>query len=302
MRITFLGTSGMVPTKERNVQGIHMEFKGQGVLLDCGEGTQRQLSIANINPQKITTILISHWHGDHVSGLIGLIQTLGNFSEGEKRIRLFGPEGTKHHLDHLMNSCLFETQLEIDVNEIDAPELTTIHETSSYRIDAVNLDHSVPCLGYRFVRTEYRKMDENALQRHNIAPGPDVGRLQQGKTVMADKQEITPDMVSWRMPERHISFIFDTKLCQACYDLAQDSRLLISEAVYTHDLEEKANQYKHMTAQQAAQVASEAGAEQLILTHFSQRYKDLDPLLSDAKELFENVTCAYDLMNVNLNL
>ena len=279
-----------------------MEFNGEGLLLDCGEGTQRQLSIANINPQKITTILLSHWHGDHVSGLIGLIQTLSNFSEEEKTIRLFGPRGTRKHLDNLMNSCLFETQLDIEVNEIDTPELTTILEKNTCRIDAVNLEHSVPCLGYRFVRKTYRRMDESALQQYNIAPGPDVGRLQHGTTITVDGKKVEPDMVSQLVPQEHISFIFDTKLCQGCYDLAEDARLLISEAVYTHDLEEKANQYKHMTARQAAQVASEAGAQELILTHFSQRYKDLAPLLEDAKELYDAVTCAYDFMTVNLKL
>ncbi|MFP4119326.1 MAG: ribonuclease Z [Candidatus Woesearchaeota archaeon] len=302
MKITFLGTSGMVPTKERNVQGIHIEHKGEGILLDCGEGTQRQLSIANINAQKITTILISHWHGDHVSGLIGLIQTLGNFSGGEKKIKLFGPEGTKAHLNNLLNSCLFETNIEIEVKEVNASRLTTIHETDTYSIEAIDLEHSVPCLGYRFTRKDYRKMDNEALSRYGIKPGPLVGRLQEGRKVTVNGTTITPEMVSTTIPAEHVAFILDTKLTRGCYDLAENARLLVSEAVYTHELENKAIEYKHMTARQAAQVASEAGVQELILTHFSQRYKDLQPFVDDAKELFERVSCAYDFMTLKLKL
>ncbi|MGM5481432.1 MAG: ribonuclease Z, partial [Nanobdellota archaeon] len=300
MKITFLGTSGMVPTKDRNVQGIHIEYRGEGILLDCGEGTQRQLTIANINAQKITTILISHWHGDHVSGLIGLIQTLGNFSGGEKTLRIYGPKGTKTHLNNLLKSCLFETNIDIEVKEIDAPELTTFYENDVYKLQAINLEHSVPCLGFRFTRKEYRKINNKKLEEHGIKPGPMVGRLQHGERVTVKGTTIDPDMVSRLIEQDHIAFILDTQLCEGCYTLAEDARLLVSEAVYTHELEDKAREYKHMTARQAAQVASEAGAQELILTHFSQRYKDLQPFLDDAKELFENVSCAYDFMTMKL--
>ncbi|MGM5479836.1 MAG: ribonuclease Z [Nanobdellota archaeon] len=302
MKLTFLGTSGMVPTKERNVQSIHLDFRGEGILFDCGEGTQRQLSLANINPQKITTILISHWHGDHVSGLIGLIQTLGHFSDEQKTITIIGPKGSKTHFNHMINSCLFEHTLDINIIEIDAPELTTCIERDNYTIDAINLEHSVPCLGFRFVRKEYRKINTEKILEYNIKPGPAIGLLQQGKTITVEGRKISPEEVSTLIPAKHISFILDTKLCNACYELALSARLLISEAVYTSEYEEKALKYKHMTARQAGQVASEAGAKELILTHFSQRFKDLRPLLDDAKELFENTSCAYDFMKIKLVL
>lgn len=302
MRLTFLGTSGMVPTRERNVQSIHIEHKGEGILLDCGEGTQRQMILTNINAQKITTILISHWHGDHVSGLIGLIQTLGNFSDGEKTVRLFGPVGTKEHLGNMLRGCLFETDLDLEVEEVDAPDLKTVLDKDTFRIDAVNLDHSVPCLGYRFVRKAYRKMDETLLEKHGVKQGPLVGRLQDGYTVTVNGDSVEPDMVSTLVPSQHIAFIFDTRLTESCYTLADSARLVVSEAVFTHDLINKADEYKHMTARQAAQVASGAGAEELIITHFSQRYKDLQPLLDDAKELFIETTCAYDFMTVDIQL
>ena len=101
MEIVFLGTSAMVPTKERNVTGIFLKYKGEGILLDCGEGTQRQMNIAGINRNSVTKILVSHWHGDHVSGIVGLLQTMAN-KESNPKVEIFGPKGTKEHIKHMM--------------------------------------------------------------------------------------------------------------------------------------------------------------------------------------------------------
>ncbi|MFP4523061.1 MAG: ribonuclease Z [Candidatus Nanoarchaeia archaeon] len=301
MNLTFLGTAGMVPTKERNVQSIYLDVNGKGILFDCGEGTQRQLQMANLNAQKITTIFISHWHGDHVSGLVGILQTIGNFCGEEKTIQLYGPKGSKDYFTHLMNSCIFESKILVEVIEITAKELTTVLDENSYYIQAQNLDHSVPTLGFRFVKKERRKLDKKKLIEYNLAQGPHLNDLQLGKTITYEKKTIYPDDVSVLCAQRSIAFIFDTQLCDACFDLAQDADVLISEAVYLQELEHKAQEYKHMTAYQAANVASQSGVKKLILTHFSQRYKDVSPLCDEAKELFVNTMCAFDLMKLELD-
>ncbi len=300
MELVFLGTAGMVPTKERNVQSIYLDYNGTGILLDCGEGTQRQMQHAKLNAQKIKTILISHWHGDHVSGLVGLLQTIGNFSgQDAKPLRLFGPKGTKKYLNHLMNSCIFEKKVDLDVTEVDAKKLKTIFETEEYDISAINLDHSTPCIGYRFSIKPVRRMNQAKLTKLGIK-GPNVGKLQEGKTIMHNGKKINPDTISTITPGKSVAFIFDTQLVDACHDLAENADLVVSEAVYLHELEHKAEQYKHMTAQQAAQVASMAGAEELILTHFSQRYKEVTLLEKEAKAVFPNTTCAYDFFKKKL--
>ncbi|MCA9477666.1 MAG: ribonuclease Z [Nanoarchaeota archaeon] len=299
MKVVFLGTSGMVPTKERNVQGIYLDYNGEGILLDCGEGTQRQIQHAGLNAQKIKKILISHWHGDHVSGLLGLLQTIGNFSGDDKTIKLFGPVGSKQYLEHLTKSCVFDVQLNLEVIELNPTGLETFFENEDYALQAILLDHSVPCLGFKFLRKERRKMNQAALQEKGVQ-GELVGQLQSGKSVEVKGISISPEEVSVIEPSRSVSFIFDTRICDACYTLAQDSDLLVSEAVYKDDLQDKAQEYGHMTALQVAQVASQSGVEQLILTHFSQRYKDVGELEEEAKSLFENTSCAYDLMKVNL--
>ena len=301
MKLVFLGTSGMVPTKERNVQSIYLEYKGEGILLDCGEGTQRQIQFAGLNAQKIKRILISHWHGDHVSGLVGLIQTVGNFAgDQEKTVYLYGPKGTKEHFNHLMNSCIFETRLKVQIVELEPNSLETFYENEDYQLKAVSLEHSVPCLGFRFERKEKRNIQLKKLQELNVPQGPHLKDLQQGKNIIYEGRSVEVDDVTTLEKPHAISFIFDTKLCDACYSLAENSDLLISEAVYKHDLLNKAEEYKHMTAHQAAQLANESGVGELILTHFSIRYKDVAELEIEAKDLFENTRCAYDLMKLEL--
>ena len=297
-KVTFLGTAGMVPTKERNVQSIYLDYNGEGILLDCGEGTQRQITLAKLNAQKIKKILISHWHGDHVLGLPGLIQTIGNFAPEGKQLTIYGPEGSKKYFDNLMNSSVFETKLEINLVELKPKELEIFYETEDYRLLAAPLEHSIPCLGFRFERKEKIKILKNKLPKN--LTGQLIGKLQSGKSIVFENKTINSEDVTIIEPSKSLAFIFDTKLTDACFDIAEEADYLISEAVYTSELEHKAEEYGHLTARQVAQIASQAGVKNLILTHFSQRYKDISVLESDAKNVFENIICAYDFLKINL--
>lgn len=290
----------MVATKHRNFQSIYIDYNGEGILLDCGEGTQRQMVIAGINAQKIKKILITHWHGDHVSGLVGLIQTLGNFSPQGKSVKLFGPKGTKERLAHLMNSCIFEKKLELEVVELELKRLETFYENDEYALQAISLSHSVPCIGYRFEKKQRRKMNMKKLKTFGLQEGPLVGDLQEGKDVVVNGKTIRPNDVSEVIEAKRVSFLFDTELNDACHELARGSDVLVSEAVLTHDLLEKAEEHKHLTARQAAQLGAQEGVGRLILTHFSQRYKETTDIEEDAKEFYPNVECAYDLLSVDL--
>jgi len=301
MDLVFLGTSGMLPTKERNVQSIYLEHNGEGILLDCGEGTQRQMQFANLNFQKIKKILISHWHGDHVAGLIGLLQTISAFSDEDKKITLYGPKNSKKFMENMFKSCVFDNPLNLEVVELNYEELQTFYQNEDYALQAINLEHSVPCLGYKFLKKSKIKVSKTKLAKKGISEGPHVAQLQQGKDIVFNGEKISFKDVTTQTQEKSISFIFDTKLCDACYTLTNNSEVLVCEAVYAKDLENKAEEYCHMTSYQAAQIANACGVEKLFLTHFSQRYKSVDQLLKDAQELFQNTTCAYDLMKVKLN-
>lgn len=297
--LVFLGTSGMVPTKDRNVQSIYLEYKGEGILIDCGEGTQRQMNIKGINRLKVKKILISHWHGDHVSGLIGLIQTMGNHEE-RKKLVIYGPVGTKKYMNNLLNSCIFDLALDLEINELNIHAKNVIFENEDYMIEAAPLDHSVPCLGYSFIEKDKRNINLTKAKKLGLKEGPLLGKLQRGQTITHKGKEISPDDVSTIKKGKKTTFILDTTVTDSCYELAQDADLLISEATLSSNLKEKAELRKHMTAEGAALVANKAGVKKLILTHFSQRYKTLHELEKEAKETFENTEMAFDFKKVKL--
>ncbi len=283
--MTFLGTGGMVPTKDRNVQGIYLDYKGEGILVDCGEGTQRQMNIAGINRLKVRKVLISHWHGDHVSGLIGLIQTLGN-TEDPKKLVIYGPKGTKFHMNHLLNSCEFDLRLELEINELNIKHKNVIFENDDYIIEAAPLEHSVPCLGYTFIEKDTRKINMSKAKKLGLSEGPILGKLQQGQTITYKGKKI--------------AFILDTLLTKNCYEIANNADLLVCEANFDATLEEKAIKSKHMTTEQVALVANNSNVKKLILTHFSQRYKTLHDLEEQSKDLFPNTILAFDFMKIKI--
>jgi ribonuclease Z len=295
MELTFLGTSCMVPTKERNVQSIYLEYKGEGILIDCGEGTQRQMSIIGKSRMKVKKVLISHWHGDHVSGLIGLIQTLGN-QEEPKKLTVFGPKGTKTKMYHLLNSCYFDLRIQIDVKEIDTKKKSIVYQNQDYKIEAAPMEHSVPCLGYSFIEKDQRKINMAKAKKLGLKEGPDIGKLQRGQKVKGVK----PEQVSHIQKGKKITFILDTRPCKNAIELAEDADLLICEAAYMKKHEEKGIEYSHMTTEQAAYIANKANVKKLIITHFSQRYKTTEELAEEIKTYFKNSSCAYDFMKLKV--
>ncbi|MBT5273003.1 ribonuclease Z [Candidatus Woesearchaeota archaeon] len=299
MQLTFLGTSAMVPTKERNVTGIYLDYNGEGILIDCGEGTQRQMNIAGINRLKVKKVLITHWHGDHVSGLVGLIQTMGN-SDVPQEIKLFGPKGTKEHFSHLLKSCIFNNKVNVIVKEISTKEPIQIFENCDYEIWAVDVKHSAPCIAYSFIEKDKRKVNMAKAEKLGLRSGPLVGRLQTGKSVEFKGKKISPDDVSKMVQGKKLVFILDTWPCKACAQIADGADLLIMESCYATKLDEKADKYKHMTAQQAAQIAHQAKVKRLVLTHFSQRYKTVDEIEQNARDIFPESICAFDFMKIKL--
>ena len=299
LEITILGTSSMVPTKERNVQSIHLDYKGEGILFDCGEGTQRQMNIAGINRVKVRRILISHWHGDHVSGLIGLIQTLGN-SKDVSELSIYGPLGTKQFMNNLLRSCIFDLTVSLEIVELDFDERKVFFECENYYLEAAPLNHGVPCLGYSFVEKDRRKINMQKAKKLGLDEGPMLKNIQNNLPIKLKDKIIMPDDISTIQKGKKITLIADTSFSANAEALAEGADVLICEATYERKEEEKANQYSHLTSEQSALIASRAGVEKLVLTHFSQRYKELDTLLDEAKTIFPNSSLAFDFMKIKL--
>jgi ribonuclease Z len=300
MEIIILGTSCMVPTKDRNVQGIFVEYKGEGILFDCGEGTQRQMNIAGINRNKVRKILLTHWHGDHVSGLVGLLQTISN-NENPQKITIYGPRETRERIAHLLRAVSFEeNRMELEIREINPSGVEKIYDGEDYIIQAAYLDHKIPCLGYSLIEKDKRKINMAKAKKLGLKEGPLIGKLQAGHSVSFKGQTITADEVSHMDKGKKLSIILDTLPCKNAYELAAEADILIAESAYTSDMEEKSLEYKHMTTKQAALIATTANVKKLIITHFSQRYKTNKELEEDVRTFFPESQAAFDFMKIKL--
>lgn len=299
MEIIVLGTSSMVPTKERNPSSIFLSYKGEGILFDCAEGTQRQMAMVGLKRNKARKILISHWHGDHVAGLIGLLQTIGHEDKTAK-IDIYGPVGSKEHMKHVVKMCYFDVKIEITVHELNPKKVETFLETEDYDLQCISLDHAIPCLAFAFVEKDKRNIDIGYLKKNKIRDGPHLEKLRQGKDVLFEGKKISFKEATYLVKGKKIAYVMDTAYTKNAILIAKNADILFSESTYGSKHQDKAEDYKHMSAKDAAQLASQAEVKQLILSHFSQRYKDVSELLEEAQAIFPNTKAAYDLMKIDL--
>jgi ribonuclease Z len=301
LSVMMLGTSSMVPTRERNTQAVLLEYEGEFILLDCGEGTQRQMNIAGYSRAKIRKILISHWHGDHVGGLIGLIQTVFN-SDYQHTLHIYGPRGSQERVEHLRRSVDFENDISLEVHELEPQpgEVLTFFENDDYELRCAAMRHSTPTIGFAFCEKDKRKVVMTRAAQFGLKTGPLVGKLQRGETVDFKGVTITPEDVCTVKKGRKVVLVPDTTVSKTIPALADEADLLIIESTYANAHETKADEHKHLTAGQAALLASQAGVKKLLLTHFSQRYTELGPLLEDARVHYPGAELAHDFMRVTL--
>lgn len=295
MKITFLGTAAMVPTKERNHPGILINYDRENILIDCGENIQRQLKFINFSPNKITRLLISHWHGDHILGIPGLIQTLGA-NNYEKTLEIYGPIRSKLFIKRMINSFLLKNKIKYKVHEVKGK----FFENEDFYLEATYLKHSAPCLSFSLIEKPKRRMNLNYLKKFNLTKHPLLGELQKGKDIVYNNKKIKAKEATFLIKGKKITYLSDTVLDNSCIKAAKNSDLLISEATFANDFKEKAREYSHLTAEQAALIAKKSKSKKLILTHFSQRYKSVEVLEKEARKIFKNTIAAKDFMVINL--
>jgi len=282
----------MVPTKDRNTSAILLNYKSENILIDCGEGTQRQLRKAKISPTKITKILITHWHGDHVLGLPGLLETLAK-SEYGKTLEIYGPKGTKNRIKEFYD--IFVSRFsKIKLKVIDISKNGTFLDNKEFTLSAQKLDHSSICYGYSFQEKDKRKINLKYTKKFGLTKSPILGKLQQGKTITYQGKKITPDKGTILIPGKKVTFLIDAKKTKEMTTLAKNSDILISEATYKTEEKDLASKRKHMTSKHAAEIAKASKSKKLILTHFSQRYKNTKELEKQAKKIFKNTIAAKD--------
>ena len=299
IKITFLGTGSMIPTKKRNHQAIFVSYRNEGILIDCGEGTQIQMIKAGIQFSKVTKILLSHWHGDHTLGLIGLITSRTTLAPG-KKIEVYGPKGTKKKIKTLLE--IYGTHTFADYGGLTVHDIEEgkFFGNTDFELESVKLEHSLSSYGFIFREKSKRKVDTKKLERVGLTSGPVVGKLVNGKKIKYKGKTIKPEEVSDLVKGKKIGIIADTRTCKGAEKIAKDCDLLISESSYNSEMSHKAKEYTHMTSQQAGKIAAKQGVKTLVLTHFSARYRNCDDLLKEAKKEFKNTVCASDFMEIKV--
>jgi ribonuclease Z len=294
-----LGTSSGRPTPRRNVSAGALARDGEWSLFDCGEGTQYQLLRADLRLSRLRHVFVTHMHGDHVLGLPGLLGTL-NLARHDRAVDVFGPPGIARFLREVSRATYFRPVFPLRVTEV---EEGTVLETSEITVETRRLDHRVVAFGYA-VRERDRpgrfRLEDAA--RLGVPAGPLFGRLQRGEAVtLADGRRVEPgEVVDPPRAGRRVAYCTDTGPSANARLLARDADLLVHEATYTSDMADEAVERGHSTAAEAARVARDSGARLLLITHYSPRYDDPEPLLAEARAVFPNTVAARDLLEVDV--
>lgn len=301
--ITFLGTASQVPTRHRNHNGIFVRWDTLGILIDPGEGTQRQLLLAGIAATQITHILITHFHGDHCLGLAALSQRI-SLDRVPHPVEVIYPASGQVFFERLRYASIYKEQatlvprpLQLLPESPTGPLLATEIPGARVRIWARPLHHRVECFGYRIEEADSVRMLPDKLAELGVR-GASIKKLQTDGQLQLGERLIQLAEVSQPRPGQKLAVVMDTRPCATAVQLAQGVDVLISEATFTSEHAQEAHDYAHMTAEQAAQLAVQAQARQLVLTHFSQRYPSTAGHVAEAAAIFPQVVAAEDFARV----
>lgn len=294
MNVTFLGTAGSWPTKDRSASAIALDLERELILLDCGEGTQRQFFQSTASFMRVRRVFLTHFHGDHFLGLPGLIQSMC-LNHRTEPLDVYGPPDAKEMVGRALGMGYFTLRFPVTVHALAPGES---REFEGYSVRTAKADHPVPALAYRIEEGPKRGRFDGPLARSLGIHGRDFARLEAGEDVTVDGRVVHPsDVMGPPRPGRSIVYSGDTAPSEEVRRLAHRATLLIHESTTMQDLATDANQWGHSTARQAAELALSAEVTSLYLTHFSARYQELEPLEAEARAVFPGALAARDLLD-----
>jgi len=302
LRIIFLGTAGSVPTPNRSLPAVLIRRNGEQLMLDCGEGVQRQMIKAKGGFHKKMKVFITHMHGDHVLGLPGLLQTMA-LLDRQRRLNVYGPPGIRRFLEGIRETVQFVLTFPVEIHEIE--EEGIVCDEGEYVVQAVWANHVIPSLAYAFKeKSRPGKFHPEKAETLKVPEGPLWSKLQRGlKVKLPDGHIVKPEQVMGApRPGRKIVYTGDTRPFNGLVKLAAGADLLVHDATLDEQLAERAEEDGHSTPSQAARTAKKAKVKQLILTHVSARYTDTTALLNQARKIFKNTLVAEDFMRIELPL
>ncbi len=292
LTVTFLGTSSAAPTKGRGLPAIAIQREGELVLMDCGEGVQRKILEMGIGLSRETTILITHLHGDHVTGLLGLLQTMG-LAQRRKPVNLVGPAPLRKWLE--VTADLLHMGLTFPVNFVQARR-GTVFKSKEFVVKAEPALHSVEAFSYLVAERDRPGIFYPLkAKRLRIPEGRLWSKLQNGRKITLRGKTVTPLQVTGPpRPGRKVGYSGDTRPSPRLARFFSGCDLLIFDSTFAAKDKEKAAERGHSTCLEAAGMASKAGAAKLALTHFSARYATISSLVREARSVFINTVAASD--------
>ncbi|MBQ8115850.1 MAG: ribonuclease Z [Prevotella sp.] len=300
-RVHILGCGSALPTAHHNPSSQVVEIRGKYFMIDCGEGTQAQVRRSHINFSKLQAVFISHIHGDHVFGLMGMISTFG-LQGRTTPLHVYAPEGYEALFHAEMQMFCSTIDYEVIFHPVDTSVRQVIFEDRSLTVETIPLKHRMPCAGFLFKEKQgERHINPKALEFYNV-PRSQINNLRAGLDWTSPDGEVIPNdkLTTPPDPVRSYAYCSDTRYMQSLGKDLSGVTMLYHEATYGEDMKDNAVKYMHSTAREAALTAKAAGAGKLLLGHYSQRYSDEKPLLNEAKQVFENTLLSNEGMTIDV--
>lgn len=299
LSLTFLGTGAACPTVDRNVTAHALHREGEVILFDCGEGTQRQIMRYGVG-LSFREIFFTHYHADHILGLVGLVRTMGMLDRTEPLV-VYGPKGAERVLGGLLGVGVERNKFPVEIVEVAPGDRLARKE---YELVVFPTDHRPGSVGYALVEADrLGRFDPERARELGVPEGPLWGRIHRGERLtLPDGNTLGPEeLVGPPRPGRTLVLTGDTRPCDAVREVSRGADLLVHEATFGMDERDRALETGHSTAAEAAQMAHEAGVDRLALTHISARYsREAPELLEEARAIFPATVIARDGMVIEV--
>lgn len=300
-KVTILGSGAAIPTLERNPSAHYIEVRNHFLLFDCAEGTQLQLRKYVAHPQRVNHVFISHLHGDHFFGLVGMVTSFHLLGR-QNELHLYGPEPLKEILDLQLRHSYTELIYPLVFHPVDTTKARVIMENDQISVSAIPLDHRIPTCGFLVKEKPLGRKIRKEFAAENNVPLEAFEHIKKGRDFIDSSGRVhrNADITLDPLPPRSYAYITDTALTRSIIPYVKEVSLIYHEATFAEDKAADARAKYHTTAREAATIAREAGAGKLLIGHFSARYTDTAILLEEARKVFPECDLAYDGMVVEL--